>query len=160
MSQAQQYVIATQHSTTGTFTYGFGVHFDLPARSTSYVLFNDLAGNGIYQSSPTDEAVPPSPYNITNGNTIVDLCATQTCGVTEQCYIAGQMVNRIDILYKRPNPDAYISINNQTCIQTNADGTFTKYQSNCMWEARIELQSPRNDHMWVVVQDAGQITIQ
>lgn len=145
--QAQQYGISQTRSTSGTFTAGFGVSFAI-ASPTSYVLFSDAAANnGVYQAG---EAVAPSPYTISNGFSIVNLCVTPTLGSAEQCGLS-----RIDILYKRPNPDAYISQSGVPCIQ----GTVIT-QQNCMATARVQLKSPRGDLMSVVIMSSGQISLQ
>jgi len=148
--QAQQYGIAQQRASTNNFTLGFGVSFAL-ANPTSYVLFSDtITDNGVYEQG---EAIAPSPYTLTNGYSIVDLCVLPTVNGTQSCAANG--VSRIDVVYQRPNPDAYISVNGTPCIQNKVIST-----ANCMYSGSVKLRSPRGDLINVVIMSDGQITLQ
>jgi hypothetical protein len=74
-----------------------------------------------------------------------DLCITGASG-TETCGIA-----KLDIVFKRPEPDAWISASGVSCILDNG---------SCGEEARVLLKSPRGDKMAVVVYANGQISVQ
>ncbi len=149
--QAQVSGLSVMRFGVSTFTAGYGVHFDAPpAGATSYALFADaLNPNGRYDCS---NPVNPTPENcelvtmtdITGGFRIQDLCATPPNG-TESCGIS-----KLDILFKRPEPDAWISAGDNPCILLSG---------SCQESARIILTSPRGDTMSVVAEINGQISV-
>lgn len=135
--QAQVYGIAVARSTSNTYSAGYGVHFDMSAPG-NYIFFNDtVTQDGMYNSG---ELVQTNTLPI--GYTIKSLCAVvnnvPTCG------------NKLDILFKRPEPDAWISLNGVNCV---GDGGI------CADSATITLQSPRADQINVVVYANGQISV-
>lgn len=138
--QTQVYGIAvSRFSGNGSFNSGYGLHFST-ATPTTYVLFADATtANGKYD--PTSELV--QSFLITRGYSIYQLCATKA-GVENCTYTS------LDVLFQRPEPDAYISPNGASCILT---------QSNCQDSARVRLISPRGDTMSVVVLTNGQIAV-
>ena len=71
----------------GTFDAAYGVHF---TPGTEYILFEDLDGNTQYDSG---EEV--TVYTIGNNNSISDICAGSTCGLST-----------LDVSFKRPDLDA------------------------------------------------------
>lgn len=117
------------------FERAYGMHFDMDNRQ-QYVLFADVDKDGFFTSNLNlNENVEPSPYTIRSGFMISGLCAPEdTCS----------NVNQIDIVFKRPEPDAF--------IRKNDDGTPLN-------SARIILKSPRGDTMSVVVEVNGQISV-
>jgi prepilin-type N-terminal cleavage/methylation domain-containing protein len=144
--QAQVYGISVQRFGTNTYTAGYGVHFDLSSPA-NYVLFGDaVTVNGLYD---TGEAVETT--NIQNGFKVKQICATPAGG-SQTCAI-----DAIDILFKRPDPDAWISAK-------PTSGTMVSCVMNpgsaCYSNAQIIVQSPRGDVSTVVVDQNGQITIQ
>lgn len=147
--QAQVYGISVQRFGSGasaSFANGYGMHFDtsLPSTRTSYELFADAAGTGIYTAS---ENVPPSPYQIGRGYSIVRLCAP--AGTNSACE-GGTVVSKLDILFVRPEPDALIAADGIQCYKT---------VTPCKANARIVVQSPRGDTMSVSVESNGQIAV-
>ncbi len=133
--QAQAYGISVRRDQgTGGFNIGYGVYFNMTSPKT-YYLFADVDGDGVWDSG---EDVSPSPYNIERGFKIADLCVTssesETCGL-----------NRIDIIFKRPEPGAFIRASGETVLQDSA---------------RIVLKSPRDDEASVIVELSGQIATQ
>lgn len=162
--QAQIYGIAVARFGTGTnaFSNGYGMHFDL-ANQNSYVLFADaVTQNGVW-----DCPTPGSPLTcetvqsnaVQGGFTIYDLCITPGVGSNEVCNRASDSpttgsITQIDVLFKRPEPDAYIS--------SNGTPTFSGGQliSNALnEEARIVLRSPRGDIRSVIIDNSGQISV-
>ncbi len=119
----------------GSFEYGYGMHF---TSGTTYELFADANANGIWDSGETVRQT-----TLAGGYSIADLCAPAgVCGR-----------ERLDILFKRPEPDA--------CISTN--GTVTLSDASCIstiQRAQITVQSPREDEAHVVVESSGQISVQ
>lgn len=137
--QAQVYGVSVRQFSPGVYTAGYGMRFDMSSTRT-YVLYGDaISANGLYDQG---ELVLSS--SIAGGYSIKQLCATQT-GVAEDC-----TKTKIDVLFKRPEPDAFISANNSSCIL----GPGPCYES-----ARIVVQSPRGDTMSVVIAVNGQVSI-
>ncbi|OHA46069.1 MAG: hypothetical protein A2541_00080 [Candidatus Taylorbacteria bacterium RIFOXYD2_FULL_36_9] len=102
--QAQTYGInVREFNGTGQF-FPYGVHFETGVNSKSFILFADLDNNGVYDGTPTDGLV--SRYNIQRGNYVRTLCRV----VRDPCSagITSLAVNSLDIVFKRPNPDAHM----------------------------------------------------
>lgn len=145
--QAQIYGISvTRFAADPTFSAGYGVDFDLSSPS-AYTLFADISGNGLYDCTDPGsigcEIVGAT--SISSGYHIQSLCATPAQGI-ESC----SGVLSLDVLFKRPEPDAWISANGNSCLLQS---------SNCEESARIILESPRGDTMSVVVEANGQISV-
>jgi prepilin-type N-terminal cleavage/methylation domain-containing protein len=159
--EAQVYGISVQRvGTSGTnFNAGYGMHFDM-ANYTTYNLFADVAQDGLYQVTymTTPEDVQPSPYSIGQGFYISKLCATPISTGTEICTGSSPTsVTRLDILFIRPEPDAYISINGLPPLTFDSNNNViggSQYS-----QARIVVGSPRGDFMSVVISTNGQITV-
>jgi len=156
--QTQVYGIAVERFGQSTFTAGYGMHFSL-SDPTHYILFADLEGTGVFDSGfpisqtyPTGEVVSPSPYTLTQGYSIQSLCTVPQVGGSSTC----TPVTTIDIMFQRPEPNAYISAAVTgapvSCIQ---DLGFA-----CNYEAQITLLSPRGATSTVVVDETGQISVQ
>lgn len=143
--QAQVYGISVHRYETA-FGAGFGVHFD-SNDPTHYELFADAAGTGLYLAS---ENVAPSPYTIGNGFMISRLCAPAGSDA-ESCL----SVQQIDIIFKRPEPDAWISAGSAGALLS-----CTQNVNNCYDSARIVVTSPRGDTMSIIVEANGQIAVQ
>lgn len=137
--QAQVYGISVRQFAPGVYTAGYGMHFELSS-PTTYVLFGDaVSANGLY-----DVGELVTSTTISRGYSIKQLCVTQT-GNAEDC-----SVTKIDVLFKRPEPDAFISANSLSCILKNGP---------CEQSARIVVQSPRNDTMSITIGVNGQISV-
>lgn len=140
--QAQVYGISVERFGTNTFTAGYGVHFDLSSPNT-YALFADIANKGTFDAAnDANELVQTT--TISKGYSIYGLCAPASgsgdCSIT-----------KLDIVFKRPEPDAWISANGTSCITDNG---------SCEESASILLKSPRGDKMSVVIYANGQISVQ
>jgi prepilin-type N-terminal cleavage/methylation domain-containing protein len=147
LRQTQGYGISTARSASGSFKTGFGVH--VVANASSYIVYGDLNGNGAYDAG---ESIPPSPYNIGQGYKIGQLCVTLSGG-TETCGYS-----TLDVWFFRPEPDACVGMNGAPSGTLNDEGNAYCLSSN--QGARVEVRSPRNDSMHVVVEANGQIAIQ
>ena len=137
--QAQVYGIAVQRfGSSGTdFDRGYGMHFDVSTgpSSATYELFADtLSGNGLY-----DDGELVAATTLRGGYRIVDLCVRPNGG-SENCDIS-----ELNILFKRPEPDAYI----------RSEDTSPTYELG-----RITIESPSGDRADVVVELSGQISVQ
>lgn len=133
--QAQVYGIAVQRYGASNFDVSYGMHFERGG-STSYVLFADVVPkDGLYSEGELVQST-----EIQGGYRIVDLCARFAGASSDTCG-----ANKLDITFVRPEPDAYIRVN---------DGA-TLYESG-----KIILESPRGDRASVVVEVPGQISVQ
>jgi len=140
--QAQIYGISVHRYGASDFSSGYGMHFDVSASPTTYVLFADVDKNGVYDQGELVEST-----DIGRGYKIKSLCATKN--YNENCNFY-----TLDILFKRPEPDAYLTARNgngQSCIQNG---------NQCQERASIIVESPREDSMRVVVEATGQIAVQ
>lgn len=137
--QAQVYGISVRRVGASEFKAGYGMHFDI-ADKTHYELFADLTGNSLFDAS-AGENVPPSPYIIGRDFRIADLCVTS--GGTETCSAGG--IQTIDILFRRPEPDAFIRSNSAPSLKDRA---------------RIVVESPRGDRLSIVIETTGGISVQ
>ncbi len=147
--QAQVYGISVQRFGSGAtpFNYGYGMHFDIN-NPTEYVMFADLESTGIFVPNHTPtENVPPSPYKIGRSYVISKLCSP--AGTDVQC-TGGTAVSKLDILFVRPEPDAWIAASGVQCYKT---------ASPCQPSARIVVRSPRGATMSVRVLANGQIAV-
>src|SRR5665213_782983 len=106
--QAQVYGIAVKGFNYTNFQAGYGMHFSTATAldQTKYNLFADLNHDGIYHASLNEDA-SSSPFSIHQGYSISSMCAIQALKGTS-CL----PVTEIDILYERPEPNAFISAAN------------------------------------------------
>jgi len=145
--QAQVFGIAVRRYGTTNFNIGYGMHFAIDS-PTTYVLFADaISPNGLYDGCPDSiscELVEST--DILRGYHIADLCATASGESGEVCGL-----EKLDIFFKRPEPDAYISANGVSGVAN--PGALQE-------RGRIVLESPRADRMSVIVEIAGQIATQ
>ena len=156
--QAQVYGISVRQFGTGedSFSSGYAMYFG--SSPTTYVLFADSISprNGLYDcpdplnpTSSTCETVEST--EIARGYFISKLCAP--AGNDSEC-TEGTVVGRLDILFKRPEPDACIAVGGDTAL--NSSGICTRGAAN----ARIVVSSPRGDKMSILVEKTGQIAIE
>ena len=134
--QAQVFGLSVREVSVGSgvFNVGYGVHFDNNL-DTSYILFADLNDNSEYDGP--NEIV--EVFNINNKYRISDLCGLTPNGTT--C-VGG--VSTIDIVFKRPDPDAIISSN-----------TGVNHR-----KAEVILQSPSGKERKVSIWTTGQISVE
>lgn len=143
--QAQTYGISVR-SFGGQFDYAYGMHFDTTTNpNITYILFADVNNNGVYDPDLTPVSELIQSYTITRGFKIQGLYATPASGPPVA-------VNQLDIIFKRPESDAWISVPPLACDRL----TF----AHCQTTSRIELIAPRGDLKSVVVPANGQISVQ
>lgn len=144
--KAQVYGIAVRRFGVEEFGSGYGVRFDL-ADPNTYVLFAD-----VYPSGNENGLYDPAQGELVESNTvqggfrIADLCSVPLGASAETC---GRSV--LDILFKRPESDAYISIN-------GISGLITP--SALQEQGRIIFESPRGDRTSVIIEATGQISVE
>lgn len=149
--QAQVYGISVARFGDNTFSAGYGIHLSA-ADPTHYVLYADAAvQNGLYDAGglPGEQELV-AETTIERGYVVNDLCVTdatdtETCGLTQ-----------LDIFFKRPEPDAYMS-DNSSPLSFDANGRVIS--TNLPVQARIEIRSPRGDEASIVVESTGQIAV-
>ena len=145
--QAQVFGVSVQRYGSGAsadFTSGYGMHFN-SNDPVHYEFFADVDKDGFFGSN---ETVSPL-YTIRSGFKIAGLCSPQ--GQDAATCVDVYPTTQIDIAFKRPEADAWISAGGVGC----AYGAGT-----CAASARIILISPRCDVMSVVVGANGQISVQ
>lgn len=140
--EAQVYGISVRRFSSDNFEVGYGVRFSISS-PTSYSLFGDADNDGLWSAG---EDISPSPFSIGGGYYIDKLCAPAGAD-SESC----TSIDQLDIVFLRPDPDAFISANGISGILDPSD---------LKESARIVLKSPRDDETSVVVEVAGQIFVQ
>ena len=137
---AQTYGVSVKlASTSGSFQYPYGVHFDAGSGNKTIQLFNDIypAGNpdNQYESSQNELV---NAYAIKQGAYVYGVCKA-TSGNT----CSPQPSGTLDIIFKRPDPSAII------CVAGACDGTV----------GEIQLKGPDGSTRTVIVLGNGQITV-
>ncbi len=133
--EAQTYGVSVRKTNSASnFDAGYGIYFNL-STPKEYSIFIDSTPDGLL----TNTLEEVTKYNIGRGYEVSSLCLVENSGSCTP-------VNRIDILFKRPEPDAII----------RGNGAENKIYSR----AEIVLKSPRNDTMKVVVEVSGQISVE
>lgn len=142
--EAQVYGIAVRRFGASEFGAGYGIYFNRAAPST-YVLFADVypsgSENGLYDAGQGEIV---KTMTMQRGFRIIDICATPG-GATETCGL-----NTLHILFKRPEPDAFISVNGVSGVQN---------PSALRERGRVILESARGDRISVIVEATGQIAV-
>jgi prepilin-type N-terminal cleavage/methylation domain-containing protein len=168
--EAQLYGVAVHYSPspsscssggTSNFCSAFGVHFD-PNVKNSFFIFADSNTNGVYDS--VSETPPIETFKAQYGFTISTLCAIDSSnnafcapGCTGATVLPSGIVcgnstaiNSLDMVFKRPDPDAIITING---ISPPTNNPFPYSQ------AYIIVQAPGGATRSVIVSLTGQIII-
>lgn len=157
--EAQVYSISVREfqPSGGEFTSSYGVYFNLDSTTgsnNSYLFFADRGTkNGIYDGTiacltgGANECV--RKFTMTRNNTISDVCAILS-NSSEMC-LSGGHIERVDIVFSRPNPAAKISF-------FNTSGSPITYPNHL--GAKIVVRSPKGNTMNVFVYTTGQLSIQ
>jgi hypothetical protein len=126
-------------------------------------LFADLEGTGIYdpnylathsgESSVYPQGEMVEETAIQQGYSITGLCVIPNTSQNSTC----QSVNEIDIMYIRPEPEAYISAGSGG---SGGEGSCYETPQDCNYEAQITMTSPKGDTRTVLVDATGQISVQ
>lgn len=130
--EAQTYGISVRRFGADTFSAGYGIHVRMTSPN-QYILYADSISNNYYDSGETVEA-----FTLRQGFQINDLCVVSAGATDETCGLSS-----LDIVFKRPEPDAHIY-----------DGTSSNNQ-----RARIEMRSGKGDRASVTVEATGQISV-
>lgn len=149
--EAQTYGVSVRKVTVAgspVFESGYGIHINA-ADPTSYILFADTYKDLAYPTQGEDGMYTTpledvNTYNIGRGYKMTKVCAGSSGTVCENVCTSG-CSGSLDILFKRPEPDAAIRMDGVASILYD--------------QASIELASPRGDTMRVVVEVSGQISV-
>jgi prepilin-type N-terminal cleavage/methylation domain-containing protein len=136
--QAQVYGISARSFLGAEFAAGHGAYISFSEGDALFYLYTDVDNNGFFTSAATEWV---ETYTIGRGYTIDRLCVpsgptSETCGITS-----------LDILFRRPEPDAI--------IRASSGSGFATYD-----RARIVLKSPQERKLSVLVETTGQISVQ
>ena len=139
--QAQTYGVNVRETSSGVFDKAYGVHFDILTDDSKkkFLLFADSGGGSGYDGSD----IEVNKYSIKRGNYISDIRIINSdpgCSSVD----GGCSVNKLDITFLRPDPDARFE-----SIPTKQNIT----------EAKIIITSANGDNRNVVVNSTGQISI-
>lgn len=157
LRQAQVYGISVHQFGSGNFGLGYGVHF-AKSSPTSYVLFADaISKNGLYDGCPSQASCELiESTDIQRGYFISQLCVPEQTDIATCMSTPSAQVSSLDILFKRPDPDACISKDGVSGINNPTAYACTVPQES----ARIVFESPRGDRVSVIVEATGQIATQ
>lgn len=97
------------------YASAYGLYFDV-STPTTYILFADLNNDGKYQ---TNEYV--KPFNLNNGYVISNFCANGVNGAAAISRCAASSINTLNIIFKRPNPDASFNAFNASGLPIAGD---------------------------------------
>lgn len=146
--QAQVYGIAVRGSGTAAgYDVAYGMNFDTVVSNKAYTLFADGNSNGTYEPTPLPGEIVGSPFAINRGYIIERMYVLPRNSTIEA------PVTRLDIVFRRPNPDACISGSGVTSF------SGTKCQYNYQ-RAKVVVASPRGDEMCIVIDATGQIAVE
>ena len=135
--EAQVYGISARSFLGAEFAVGHGVYFNLIEGNNFFFLYTDVDGNSFFTSAATEWV---ETFSIGRGYVIEQLCIPS--GGEENCNVVA-----LDILFKRPEPDAI--------IRASLGGGFSSYD-----RARIVVKSPQGQLLSVLVEATGQISVQ
>lgn len=133
--QAQVYSIAVRRVGSNDYGSAYGMHFDTGSANTYELFADSVSINGLYDPGELLQST-----NMNGGYRIGDICVRIVGALGETCGLT-----RLDIVFKRPEPDAY--------IRSNASPTLHE-------AGRVIITSPRGEMADIVVEATGQISIQ
>ena len=106
---AQSYGLSVKSvdGSSNNFNASYGVHFDM-SDTQHFMLFVDKTKSGLYNSSDPTEII--TTYALNSGAKISAIClASDTNSPCSDVSLANS--DKLDITYRRPNPDAYFCKN-------------------------------------------------
>lgn len=139
--EAQVYGISARSFLGAAFAAGHGVYFNLTDSSignTAFYLYTDVDNDNFFTSAGTEWV---ETFSIGRGYLIDRLCVPSG-STSEACDVV-----QLDILFKRPEPDAI--------IRASRGSGFATYD-----RARVVLASPQGKKLSVLVETTGQISVQ
>ena len=158
--QTQVYGIAVERfgtncsgtdSASSCFNAGYGMYFSLSSPST-YILFADESGTGIYNPSVTPSEIVESD-SLDQGYAITGLCVIADSGSARHAF----PVTEIDILIPASGAGSIHKRGAQAALPVSC---VQDQSVNCNYEAQITLTSPKGDKRTVIVDATGQMSVQ
>ncbi len=154
--QAQVYGLSVKESdvNSGSFTAAYGVYFDPVNSPIDYILYVDRNDNRSYDvgvgncGTPTTECV--QKFTLRGGVTFTGIC--QTVISSETCFASNN--RSLDVVFKRPNPVAFLRTNINGVILDNSNPL-----SNLI-AGKVVLTSTSGKTLNVKVQNTGQVYVQ
>jgi hypothetical protein len=122
------------YTTGNCYASAYGLHFDssfvCPDGNTltCYTLFADLNSDGKFTASPTEFI---KNFNFSKGYTITDFCVKGTNLGSPVTRCSPSVINTLDIIFKRPNPDASFTalFNGSPIAGDSYSGAYIQIQS-------------------------------
>ncbi len=147
LRRAQSYGVSVKSiSDAEGFVHAYGVHFDQD--QATFKFFIDINDNEVFDPG---DGPPIEIYNINNQDRIFRLCYKDTSDGSSHCTNGGgNNPNAIDVLFKRPDPDAKITI----CVSEPLPSCQTGKAIG-----QIDIVSVRGLHRYVTVRDTGEISV-
>ena len=113
-------------SQSAQFSNAYGVHFDnsTAANAGKFILFvnSDINnGSNVYTASGANASGVVSTYTMKGGSKVTNICVLTNLA---NCGGSGT-VTSVDIIFRRPNPDAVIAVNGAVTPLSNAQLTLT-----------------------------------
>lgn len=152
---AQTYGLSVQQQGS-SFQYPYGVDFCASSCNTVgsvtpannlLVLFADTningntIGDGVYDNNDIEESM----YTITRGAVIAGFCLNSNgCSGS---YGTDGVITRLDVTFKRPNPDAIICVNGNTSLCNNP-------------YAAVIIKGTDDSIRQVIIRNTGQVSVQ
>ena len=124
-----------------TFDIGYGVHFEAPLPTKSYILFADTDRDFNYNALLDGDI---DVFTIGRGNFISEFCTTNSSDV-ERCASTAD-ITKLDIVFGRPDPEAIIKTD---YVPPEVYGSV-----------RIVVSSPQGNERVIRVFSTGQITVE
>ncbi len=145
LRQAQSYGLSVREgSSGGGFNSGYGIYFDKD-NNTSYIFFADVDNNFQFNNIPC--GLPGSEcidsFTLGSGYKISDICGIFS-NLTERCTSTDSSLKGIAVVFKRPDPDAFL----------NSNPLGDKYQ-----EVRVTVASTKGVKQSIFVATTGQISV-
>lgn len=124
---------------SGQFNIGYGVNFD-GSTPDSYIFFADINNNLVYDT-PADQVI--ELLTLRNGYTIADICGVLSSGAKKCTSLAE--ISVLDLVFKRPDPDASIKTNESLDVYSRAE---------------ITVGSPAGRERMITVWSTGQVSVE
>ena len=115
-----------------------GINFNKSVSDKEYTLFVDANGDFEYDPPPAAPNELVKKFQVAGTSKIVSLCAGLKTAIPDTCSL-----NRLDIIYQRPNPD-----------------TILKGNGSVYSDLEIIIRSPDGLQRTIVVWSTGQISVE
>ncbi len=101
--EAQSYGVGVRAANTSNgFEGGYGISFDA-SRPDDIILFNDKNDDKLFTA---DEEASRLTIQNQRGNKVTATCISATMGAVTTCVHGSYSIDHLDIIFKRPNPEA------------------------------------------------------